>query len=39
MANQSLDEINGRDCFYNVFIILMLIVMKGNGFTVIVINS
>lgn len=39
MTNEPFDEINGRECFFYVFIIFMTIVMEGNRMTVIVINS
>ena len=39
MANESFDEINGRDCFFYVFIIFMSIVMEGNSMTIIVVYS
>ena len=39
MANQPFDEINSREGFFYVFIILMTIVMEGNGMSIVVIDS
>lgn len=39
VADETFDEINGRDRFFDVFFIAMPIVVKGDHFTIIVINS
>ena len=38
MADQLFDEINSRDCFFNVLIIFMTVVMESNRMTVIVVD-
>lgn len=39
VADQTFDEVNCRNCFNNIFIILMTIVMKSNGIPIVRVDS
>lgn len=39
MPDQTLNEVNCRNCFNNIFIILVAIVMKSNGIPIVRVDS
>ena len=39
VADETFDEIHGRDCFLDIFFIFMAVVMKSNHFAIIFINT